>query len=55
MTPIPEVPKVQIAILRRTNWRTHWTEHFKTHKKDHASRRGLLMLVRANAAVCWIT
>ena len=41
-------PEVQVALLTaRIN---ELTEHLKSHVKDHASRRGLLMLVRSEAA-----
>lgn len=42
-------PEVQIALL--TNRINDLTEHFKTHRKDHASRRGLLKMVGARAAL----
>ena len=42
-------PEVQIALLtKRIN---DLTEHLKTHSKDHASRRGLLKMVGARAAL----
>ena len=40
-------PEVQIAIL--TERIRELTEHVKVHKKDHHTRRGLLMLVGAEA------
>ena len=42
-------PEVQIAIL--TTRIAELTEHLKTHKKDHSSRRGLLKMVGARAAL----
>jgi len=42
-------PEVQIAIL--TTRIIELTEHLKTHKKDHSSRRGLLKMVGARAAL----
>jgi small subunit ribosomal protein S15 len=42
-------PEVQIALLtKRIN---ELTEHLKTHRKDHSSRRGLLKMVGARAAL----
>ncbi len=42
-------PEVQIALLtKRIN---DLTEHLKTHRKDHSSRRGLLKMVGARAAL----
>jgi len=42
-------PEVQIAIL--TKRIDELTEHLKIHRKDHASRRGLLKMVGARAAL----
>ncbi len=40
---------VQIALL--TEKINNLTEHLKTHRKDHTSRRGLLKMVGARAAL----
>lgn len=42
-------PEVQIALL--TERINDLTEHLKTHRKDHSSRRGLLKMVGARAAL----
>jgi small subunit ribosomal protein S15 len=42
-------PEVQIALL--TKKIDELTEHLKIHRKDHASRRGLLKMVGARAAL----
>ncbi len=42
-------PEVQIALL--TERINNLTEHLKTHSKDHTSRRGLLKMVGARAAL----
>jgi len=42
-------PEVQIALL--TERINDLTEHLKIHPKDHASRRGLLKMVGARAAL----
>ncbi len=42
-------PEVQIALL--TERISELTEHLKVHRKDHASRRGLLKMVGARAAL----
>jgi len=42
-------PQVQIALL--TERINDLTGHLKTHPKDHASRRGLLKMVGARAAL----
>ena len=42
-------PEVQIALL--TKRIDELTEHLKLHRKDHASRRGLLKMVGARAAL----
>jgi small subunit ribosomal protein S15 len=42
-------PEVQIALL--TKRIDELTEHLKIHRKDHASRRGLLKMVGARAAL----
>jgi len=42
-------PEVQIALL--TERINELTEHLKIHPKDHASRRGLLKMVGARAAL----
>ncbi len=42
-------PEVQIALL--TERISNLTEHLKTHPKDHTSRRGLLKMVGARAAL----
>jgi len=42
-------PEVQIALL--TERINGLTEHFKTHRKDYSSRRGLLKMVSARAAL----
>jgi small subunit ribosomal protein S15 len=42
-------PEVQIALL--TERINELTEHLKTHQKDHSSRRGLLKMVGARAAL----
>jgi small subunit ribosomal protein S15 len=42
-------PEVQIALL--TKRIDELTEHLKVHRKDHASRRGLLKMVGARAAL----
>ena len=42
-------PEVQIALL--TNRINELTGHLKLHKKDHSSRRGLLKMVGARAAL----
>jgi small subunit ribosomal protein S15 len=42
-------PEVQIALL--TEKINYLTEHLKIHPKDHASRRGLLKMVGARAAL----
>ena len=42
-------PEVQIALL--TDRINTLTEHLRTHPKDHTSRRGLLKMVGARAAL----
>jgi small subunit ribosomal protein S15 len=42
-------PEVQIALL--TERINSLTEHLRTHPKDHSSRRGLLKMVGARAAL----
>jgi small subunit ribosomal protein S15 len=42
-------PEVQIAIL--TERINNLTEHLKNHRKDYSSRRGLLKMVGARAAL----
>jgi small subunit ribosomal protein S15 len=42
-------PEVQIALLTKKIGAL--TEHLKTHRKDFASRRGLLKMVGARAAL----
>ena len=42
-------PEVQIALL--TEKINNLTEHLKAHPKDHTSRRGLLKMVGARAAL----
>lgn len=42
-------PEVQIALL--TERINNLTEHLKIHPKDHTSRRGLLKMVGARAAL----
>ena len=42
-------PEVQIALL--TDRINELTGHLKLHKKDHSSRRGLLKMVGARAAL----
>jgi small subunit ribosomal protein S15 len=42
-------PEVQIALL--TERINGLTGHFKTHRKDYSSRRGLLKMVSARAAL----
>jgi len=42
-------PEVQIALL--TEKINNLTEHLKIHPKDHTSRRGLLKMVGARAAL----
>ncbi len=42
-------PEVQIALL--TERINGLTDHFKTHRKDYSSRRGLLKMVSARAAL----
>jgi small subunit ribosomal protein S15 len=42
-------PEVQIALL--TERINSLTEHLRTHSKDHSSRRGLLKMVGARAAL----
>jgi len=46
-------PEVQIALL--TERISNLTEHLKTHPKDHTSRRGLLKMVGARAALKMLT
>ena len=42
-------PEVQVALLtKRIN---ELTDHLRVHRKDHASRRGLLKMVGARAAL----
>jgi small subunit ribosomal protein S15 len=44
-------PEVQVALLSaRIN---DLQNHFKAHKADHHSRRGLIRMVKAKAAVMW--
>ncbi len=42
-------PEVQVALL--TTKINELTEHLKVHLKDHSSRRGLLKMVGARAAL----
>ncbi|MHC4122063.1 MAG: 30S ribosomal protein S15 [Planctomycetota bacterium] len=42
-------PEVQVALLTRKI--NELIEHLKVHRKDHSSRRGLLKMVGARAAL----